>query len=189
MPYVKLYNAFVSVYFCFYCHLIYYFIFLRVFFLVAVWPLSLSLSLKLGTGLGIGGGGGAEGEGEGAVVCRIFSVLVPCVIAIDGRLSKGSNPCRSGGRIFFSRYFDIRSTPVLPQKHLKDPGHSAKSTGGRLQLNTHTPYVCGFALCDMVHGCVVCTELAPRRLQFHVAPAMPPLRWIFKKKNFKKTRF
>ena len=28
---------------------------------------------------------------------------------------------------------------------VKDPGHSAKSAGGRLQLNTHTPYVCGFA--------------------------------------------
>ena len=37
-------------------------------------------------------------------------------------------------------YFGIRSTPVL-----KDPGHSAKSAGGRLQLNTHAPYVCGFA--------------------------------------------
>ena len=42
-------------------------------------------------------------------------------------------------------YFSIRSTPVLPQLHVKDPGHSAKSAGGRLQLNTHTPYVCGFA--------------------------------------------
>ena len=42
-------------------------------------------------------------------------------------------------------YFGIRSTPVLPQQHLKDPGHSAKSAGGRLQLNTCTPYVCGFA--------------------------------------------
>ena len=31
-------------------------------------------------------------------------------------------------------YFGIRSIP----------GHSAKSAGGRLQLNTHTPYVCGF---------------------------------------------
>ena len=41
--------------------------------------------------------------------------------------------------------FGIRSTPVLPQYHLKDPSHSAKSAGGRLQLNTHTPYVCGFA--------------------------------------------
>ena len=26
----------------------------------------------------------------------------------------------------------------------KKSGHSAKSAGGRLQLNTHTPYVCGF---------------------------------------------
>ena len=29
--------------------------------------------------------------------------------------------------------------PVLPQWHAKDPGHSAKSVGGRLHLNTHTP--------------------------------------------------
>ena len=41
--------------------------------------------------------------------------------------------------------FGIRSTPVLPQKHVKDPGHSARSARGRLQLNTHTPCVCGFA--------------------------------------------
>ena len=27
----------------------------------------------------------------------------------------------------------------------KDPGRSAKSSGSRLQLNTHAPYVCGFA--------------------------------------------
>ena len=29
--------------------------------------------------------------------------------------------------------------PVLPQWHVKDPGHSAKSAGGRLHLNTPTP--------------------------------------------------
>ena len=29
--------------------------------------------------------------------------------------------------------------PVLPQWHVKDPGRSAKSAGGRLHLNTHTP--------------------------------------------------
>ena len=28
---------------------------------------------------------------------------------------------------------------MLPQWHVKDPGHSAKSAGGRLHLNTHTP--------------------------------------------------
>ena len=42
-------------------------------------------------------------------------------------------------------YFGICSTPMLPQQHVEDPVHSAKSAGGRLQLNTHTPYICGFA--------------------------------------------
>ena len=57
-----------------------------------------------------------------------------------------SNPGRSGGWIVFSRVnfvcwllFDVRSTPVLPQWHVKDPGHSAGSAGGRLNLNMHTP--------------------------------------------------
>ena len=31
------------------------------------------------------------------------------------------------------------STLVSPQLHVKDPGHSAKSAGGRSHLNTHTP--------------------------------------------------
>ena len=57
-----------------------------------------------------------------------------------------SNPGRSGGRISFSRVnlvywlsFGVHSTPVLLQWHIKDTGHSAKSTGGRLHLSTHTP--------------------------------------------------
>ena len=44
-----------------------------------------------------------------------------------------SNPGRSGGRIFFSRInyvcwllFGVRSTPVLPQWHMKDPDHLPK---------------------------------------------------------------
>ena len=93
-----------------------------------------------------------------------------------------SNPCWSSGIIFSLQgwlsvltHFGIRSTPMLPQQHIKNPGHSAKSAGGRLQLNTHTPYICGFAWSHMVHGCMVYTELALRRLQFHVAPAMPVL--------------
>ena len=48
--------------------------------------------------------------------------------------------------------------PVLRQEHVKDPGHSAKSAGGRLQLNTHTPYVCGFAWLYGVHR--TCAETA-----------------------------
>ena len=39
-------------------------------------------------------------------------------------------------------YFGIRSTPQLHVK--KIPVILQKSAGGRLQLNTHTPYVCGF---------------------------------------------
>ena len=78
-------------------------------------------------------------------------------------------------------YFGIHSTPVLPHK---DPGHFAKSTGGRLQLNTHTPYVCGFALSDMVHGCMVYTEHAEMAAvscgTSHASAVSTPLRWIFK---------
>ena len=54
-----------------------------------------------------------------------------------------SNPGWSGGRIFLSRVnfmcwllFGVWSTLVLPQWHIKDPGYSAKSAGGRLHLNT-----------------------------------------------------
>ena len=57
-----------------------------------------------------------------------------------------SNPGRNGGRMFFSRVhfvcwllFRVRSTPVLPQWHIKGPGYSVKSAGGRLHLITHTP--------------------------------------------------
>ena len=43
--------------------------------------------------------------------------------------------CSSPGSTFCAySYFGIRSTPVLPQSHVKNPGHSAKSAGGRLQL-------------------------------------------------------
>ena len=34
---------------------------------------------------------------------------------------------------------------VTAEAYQKNPGHSAESAGGWLQLNTHTPYVCGFA--------------------------------------------
>ena len=34
----------------------------------------------------------------------------------------------------------VHSIPVLLQWHVKDPSHSAESTGARLQLNTHTPF-------------------------------------------------
>ena len=40
-----------------------------------------------------------------------------------------------GSTVYADSYFGIQ----------KDPGHCVKSAGGRLQLNTHAPYVCGFA--------------------------------------------
>ena len=67
----------------------------------------------------------------------------------DGKVGD-SMPGTSGGRIFSSSLFllhsfphrlifGVRSTPVLPQWHVKGPGHSAKSAGSRLYLNMRTP--------------------------------------------------
>ena len=61
----------------------------------------------------------------------------------------GSVPSRSGGRFFFSPELTFcadsysMSVPLLcslPQWHIKDPGHSAKSAGGRLQINRHAHF-------------------------------------------------
>ena len=35
----------------------------------------------------------------------------------------------------------VCSIPMLPQWHIKDPSHSAKSAGGKLQLNVLTPLI------------------------------------------------
>ena len=82
-------------------------------------------------------------------------------------------------------YFSIRSTPVLPQQQVKDPGHSAKSAGDSLQLNTHAPDICGFAWNGMVTGCMVYTERAEMAAvscgTSHASAVSTPLRWIFKK--------
>ena len=61
---------------------------------------------------------------------------VRALVGAAGELSSlGSASCADP-------YFSIRFTHVLPQKHVKYLGHSAKSAGGRLQLNMHEPYVC-----------------------------------------------
>ena len=68
---------------------------------------------------------------------------VSCPVPIPaGAVREFSSP---GSTFCADSYFGICSTPVLSQSHVKDPGHSAKSAGGRLQLNTHAPYICGFA--------------------------------------------
>ena len=45
-----------------------------------------------------------------------------------------------GSNFFVDSYFGIRSTPSATAVARLDPGHSAKSAGGRLQINTHAPY-------------------------------------------------
>ena len=80
------------------------------------------------------------------VTCIVFFVIV-CWLERRTRDQKvaSSNPGRKGGRIFFSRVnflcrllFSLHSIPVLPPWHVKDPGHSAKSAGGRSHLNMRT---------------------------------------------------
>ena len=59
-----------------------------------------------------------------------------------GAVGEFSSP---GSTFCVDTYFGIHSTPVLPQQDIKDPSHSARTAGGRLQLNMHAPYMCGFA--------------------------------------------
>ena len=81
----------------------------------------------------------------------------------------GSSPGRSGGRTFFSSVHFL--CWLISQWHVNDPGHSAKSAGGRLQLNTQTPYLCGVECNDTVNWCVVkwCTQNLRRNGSIHVA--------------------
>ena len=52
--------------------------------------------------------------------------------------SKGRGNFFSPQSTFFAdSYFGIRSTSVLPQLHVKDPGHPAKGAGGRLRIAKH----------------------------------------------------
>ena len=83
-----------------------------------------------------------------AIFLRAMSHRVACWLECRTCDQKvvSSNPCRSDRRIFFSTvnfvcwlFFCVCSTPVLPLWHIKDPGHSVKSAGGSLHLNTHTP--------------------------------------------------
>ena len=92
---------------------------------------------------------------------------------LAGAVGSFSSP---GSAFCADSYFGICSSPVLPQWHIKDPGHSAKSAGGRLQLNTHAPYIYMHMALHEVTWCMVvwCTQNM-LRWQFHVAPAMPAL--------------
>ena len=47
--------------------------------------------------------------------------------------------CSSPELTLCANCFPCPFHPLLPQWHIKDPSHSAKSTGGRLHLNMHIP--------------------------------------------------
>ena len=76
--------------------------------------------------------------------------------------------------------FGIRSTPVFAI----DPGHSSgKSAGGRLQPNTHAPYVCGFdeiTLCtgawlDGVHRMEASEQRTNKKIIHYVRRLFQPI--------------
>ena len=90
--------------------------------------------------------------------CQLHHFLLPGVsvrgwdsllVRVLGSRLKGckfESPQEQGENFFFSGVnfvcwllFGVCSTPVLPQWHIKDLGHSAKNAGGRLHLNRHTP--------------------------------------------------
>ena len=73
----------------------------------------------------------------------------------ESRQERRENILLRGQLSVLTLIFCTCSTPVLPQQHVKDPGHSTKSGGGRLQLNTHTPYLCGFEWSVTVNWCMV----------------------------------
>ena len=80
----------------------------------------------------------------------------------------GSSPCRSGERIFFSRVNILRRKlfryqfhpRVTAVAHKRSRSFRLKRACGRLQLNTHTPYIRVFERSDTVDWCIVvwCTE-------------------------------
>ena len=84
---------------------------------------------------------------------------------LSGRAPEFSSPVLAFCADSFRYPFHSPVTAVASKLH----GHSAKNTGGRLQLNTHAPYICGFAwirlTCKLVHGCMLsvhrtCAETA-----------------------------
>ena len=94
----------------------------------------------------------------------------------------GSNPCWSGGKIFFSRVdflcwllFRYPFHPCVTAVARKRSWSFCQKC--RWQVTAKHAYTLHmwFAWSDMEHGCMVYTGLAPRWLQFHVAPAMPAL--------------
>ena len=115
----------------------------------------------------------------------------------------GSNPCRIDERIFFSRVtflcWLLFPYPFHPRvTAVKDPGHSAKSAGGRLRLNTlkYVSYSLSMWLCMKwysawlygVHRTCAGRAAVPSGTS-HASAVSAPLRWIFKNAQQQKKLF
>ena len=85
-------------------------------------------------------------------------ITLDCDQNVSGRVPTGAaEEISLPGSTFcgYSLFWDPIPAPLLPQQHIKDPGHSAKSAGGRLQPNTHAPYVSVFKQNDTVNWCMI----------------------------------
>ena len=94
----------------------------------------------------------------------------------------GSNPCRSGGSILFSRVNFLCWLLLMYSFHPRVTAEARKRSWSfckmcRWQVTAKYAWALRMWLCMKWHGVqfMVYTELAPRRQQFHVAPAMPAL--------------
>ena len=76
-----------------------------------------------------GGQDSSFGKGPGLVIERL-RVRFPAEAAVE---------ISSRELTLCAHSYSVSVPPALPQWHVKDPGHSAKSAGGRLHLNKHTP--------------------------------------------------
>ena len=80
--------------------------------------------------------------------CKTFLFRVPLAgefAAVTFQIQSSIFSLKSSNDMFdflcasYSTSLPPSPSPVLTQWHIKDPGHSAKSSGGRLHLNTHAP--------------------------------------------------
>ena len=103
----------------------------------------------------------------------------------------GSNPWRSGRRIFFSSvnflcwllfWYPFHTRVQVARKRPRS--FCQKCRWQVIVKNMHAPYVCGFAWSGMVHGCMVYTERAETAAvscgTSHAGAVSTPLRWVFK---------
>ena len=125
---------------------------------------------------------------ESAVMVMEIMCLVSCAgiaqCSTHDSMVTGLSPCRSSGRIFFSRVsflfwllFRYLFWPRVTAVARKRSWSFCQKCRGRLQLNTHTPYVCGFAWSDVY---TERTEMAAVSCDTSHVSAVSALWWIFK---------